>query len=527
MLLDTPQLGTPDTLASMLHGDFGALTGIGGVFLSQPNAKGLMENMPSAYDLLPSTEYFSKVIDPIIDLSSAPFLRAASGVRSSIISNSNDFAKFVTATKLRPKPSAKDVLTPNTLSPFLFARSVANHADMDTWVAPPGVRVMQIAGWGLETTKAIHYAEKSVVKCSFIFTCKSITKVRRELSTVIDGDNTVVIPSQIAMPQVATYYLNLFNSNQVRQETHGHADITEMNAFQQLFPLLLGTTTPKVLPEYVTQTIPEQDAHRQGMRIHISGPASMVATDTQGRQAGSHESPNSEISVVTNHIPNSSYKQVGDDTYFSITNGSPVTVLIQANIAATTTDTVTIQIATSTGNVQSTPSTYGDIPVTASTTATVILTPGATTTPPVFVDTNGNGSTTIQIQPQVVNTDAINYLDTIIRAIPTLYLNASNTEQLVSKFTNAKSILETVPIGDLIDDDKNLQTYGTLATSTNSASSTRIKINEIQQWITTNIYLAKPLGVSTLHDPSFLLNTLYLSQTKFLYYVIDHLRSLL
>ena len=95
ILVDTPQLGTPDTLISMLHGDFGALTGLGGLFLSQPNARGLMENMPAAYDLLPSAAYFTKVADPIIDLSYAPQLRTASGLSSVSIANVKGFHKIL------------------------------------------------------------------------------------------------------------------------------------------------------------------------------------------------------------------------------------------------------------------------------------------------------------------------------------------------------------------------------------------------------------------------------------------------
>src|SRR3990167_11343315 len=72
IFVGTPQLGTPKAIASLLHGDFQNIPGWAGFLVSKANARALGENMPGAFGLLPSAEYFARVADPIVDLSAAP-----------------------------------------------------------------------------------------------------------------------------------------------------------------------------------------------------------------------------------------------------------------------------------------------------------------------------------------------------------------------------------------------------------------------------------------------------------------------
>ena len=356
-------------------------------------------------------------------------------------------------------------MTPDTLSTKLLGSSAARHADLDTWVPPAGIRVIQIAGWGLDTAKSLAYTETRGFQCTLAFTCGTKTTIHHTLNTVVDGDNTVVTPSETAVLNAQTYYLDLFGSNRDRQETRGHADITEMNAFEQLFPLLLASSTPKILPNYVSTAIPYQEFGQAGTRIHLRGPAVLIATDSKGRQTGTKRAPaNPDIVTVVSQIPNSTYKQVGDDAYITLTSTDTVQVAIQA----TASDTIAVDIATSTDTGQNPPTSYGDIPVTASTTATVTIDPNATTTPPVIVDTNGDGTPDVQITPVDPLDTALSYLNRIITTIPTLAINASDTQQLVSKFTNAKNILIGTSTWDMLDSDHDQTQY--FSTSTTNPS---------------------------------------------------------
>ena len=520
ILVDTPQLGTPDTLVSMLHGDFGALTGIGGLFLSQENARGLMENMPAGYDLLPSAGYFSKISDPVIDLSYAPQLRMTSGLSSTAIASIKDFTKFLTASKSRLKPASDDVMTPDTLSTKALASSAARHTDLDTWIPPTGVRLIQIAGWGLNTTKSIAYTETRGLQCTVAFQCVTKTFLHHALNTVIDGDNTVVIPSETAIANNQTYYLDLFRSNRDREETRGHADITEMNAFQNLFPLLLASTTPSILPRYVSTAIPFQEHGQGGTRIHLRGPAVVVATDSKGRQTGTKHAPKTEVVSTVSQIPNSTYKQVGDDSYLTVTGINPLQVAIQA----TASDTITVDIATSSDSGQNQPTSYGDISVTASTTATITLDPNATTTPPILVDTDGDGNTDTEVNPVDPKEDALSYLNFIIKTVPTMGIESTSSNQLVSKFSNAKKLLLGELTWDTLDDDHDQPGY--YGTTTATTTPLIKKIKRIQSWITLKTFI-----MASLQDPDSsstpVTGGISFAQSHLLLQMIEHLLSLL
>src|SRR5262249_21329794 len=59
-----PYLGTPLAIPSLLYGDGNSIAG--GLLLKQSVAQKLAANMPSAYSLLPSAEYFAQHLGPTI-----------------------------------------------------------------------------------------------------------------------------------------------------------------------------------------------------------------------------------------------------------------------------------------------------------------------------------------------------------------------------------------------------------------------------------------------------------------------------
>jgi pimeloyl-ACP methyl ester carboxylesterase len=197
VLVDVPQLGTPEAIAPMLHGDFGALTSFGGVYLNKQNARGLAEHMPDAHALLPSDAYFSKGQGPVIDLERAPGLRVASGIGSETIKDASSFERFLTG---RAAPEASDTTAPNTLRPALLDRAKTTHQHLDAWMPPAGVRVVEVAGWGLDTATGIEYVEKQEKDCTLlVLSCRTVTKLGRHPVLSTDGDGTVVLASQAMM----------------------------------------------------------------------------------------------------------------------------------------------------------------------------------------------------------------------------------------------------------------------------------------------------------------------------------------
>ena len=58
-----PQTGTPKAIAVLLHGYQEAL--LSGIIVKTSTARTLAENLPAAYNLLPSEKYFYDVATPL------------------------------------------------------------------------------------------------------------------------------------------------------------------------------------------------------------------------------------------------------------------------------------------------------------------------------------------------------------------------------------------------------------------------------------------------------------------------------
>jgi len=384
ILVGAPQLGTPAALASLLHGDFGTLTSFGGLYLNKRNARGLAEYLPAAYALLPSSAYFDRVSTPVVDLSNAPELRGDAQLNSMVISSGSSFETFLT--KWRSVPEPKDLATPNLLSSFLFSRAKTTHELLDEWAPPYGVRVVQIAGWGLDTVGKLLYLEKPPT-CVLIF-CDSDTLSHRAVMT-LDGDGTVVSPSAVANPGWETYYLDLYAANN-NDDWHRHANLLESPPFQSLFEELLATTTLTTLPSFVTTEVPEPDPADTRLRIRVSAPASVSAYDAQGHRTGRIASVNQENETVTDaaatEIPNSYYFEFGEEAYLGFP-ADDVTVEFIAHASGT----MTYTMESVSGNTSET-LTSSAIPLTASTTATLHIEGGALASTTLIVDSPGDGA---------------------------------------------------------------------------------------------------------------------------------------
>lgn len=63
-MIGTPQLGTPQAIAALLHGDDEGI--VGGLIVNASDIRKVAQKMPSAYNLLPSLKYFDEVLDPVI-----------------------------------------------------------------------------------------------------------------------------------------------------------------------------------------------------------------------------------------------------------------------------------------------------------------------------------------------------------------------------------------------------------------------------------------------------------------------------
>lgn len=125
-----PFAGTPMAIPALLYGD-GQSMGWG-LISSEANAKGLAENMGSAYSLLPSQGYFDRAAWPTIISASTTAVTASA---------QNSFLSSV-----------------DGVNRMLLGSAESLHAVLDPWRWPDDIARWAVAGWGKATAFAERYA---------------------------------------------------------------------------------------------------------------------------------------------------------------------------------------------------------------------------------------------------------------------------------------------------------------------------------------------------------------------------------
>jgi pimeloyl-ACP methyl ester carboxylesterase len=397
-----PQVGTPQAVAALLHGDQQGLPFDAFPFeLSHKAARSLALNMPMTYNLLPSVQYFTYVDDPVITIDdSLPEWQAKYG---SIIHSSERLRDFLVDTT-RTKPAYDNLVIPEIGNETLFDRAVTLHATLDNWTPPEGVEFIQIAGWGIPTTrKGIHYAK--VRKCAgYINIPGACDYVVDEFTAtpkqVIDGDGTVVTPSALwtsTSTGVRNYWVDLstYNDDHWVVTAGGkipfkHANILEVNELRSFLADIIANSTQSVSEyTYLSTEAPPANDHR--LRYSLHSPLTLDLYDDQGRHTG--------ISTTTGEIeeevPGAYYDEFGDVKYL-YTNASTTSHIIMNGYA---TGTFTFIVDELQGDRLITSTTFKDLPTTPNTKVSLNVESDITTVSPMQIDINGDGILDFALPP--------------------------------------------------------------------------------------------------------------------------------
>ena len=183
VMVASPQLGTPQATAGLLHGEGSDLRWDLGpihfVLIDKADPRALGQNMQSAYNLLPSQTYYQNVIDPSVFFSATTTLTVSwRGQWGITLGQFSEFFDFLTGNGPdRIKPAYSDTQSPEVLRTDLLNEAIAFHNQFDSFVFPENIHVVQIAGWGLPTVKGVEYVE-------------SHGKLDYRPVTTSEGDNT-------------------------------------------------------------------------------------------------------------------------------------------------------------------------------------------------------------------------------------------------------------------------------------------------------------------------------------------------
>ncbi|OHA16292.1 MAG: hypothetical protein A2830_00090 [Candidatus Taylorbacteria bacterium RIFCSPHIGHO2_01_FULL_44_110] len=384
-----PYLGTPQAILGLLHGDNQSI--FGGLILKKSVAKELGLNMSSAYSLIPSAGYFTKVFGPTIAY--------ANGTTTSIDSSLKQNLFIGSRTNLALMKAAE--IVHGILDPFSWPANIARWA---------------IVGWGNKTAKGVVYSGTDLGKYN--------------ATTTSMGDGTVVAQSA-AYNAGTTTAINLPLISKSAGKDIYHSNILGATATQKAIENLVMTNNhnqnAKIIEEELIKipgvTIGEPDYSQEATFLVVSthSPVELHVYDDDGNHTGMAPLPagtDEEIeeglyTYVENNIRGSSFEIYGDEdqpeTYISLPDdgGQTYSVAIQGiGVGEFTYNVERIRGGDVLDSI-----TYAGLPatplMTASTTistqvprtdGTVIPIKLASSTPALKVDIDGNGSTDITVK---------------------------------------------------------------------------------------------------------------------------------
>lgn len=432
IMVGTPQLGTPKAMAALLHGDETSL--LGGLILDGKTGRGFAENMASAYNLLPSREYFNDVQSPVAefdeDVKNIYDFRSIYGDN---ISGWNEFKKFLLGDNgARTEPAASDLDSPNVLRKKLLDESEATHEKLDSWQAPEGMEVVQIAGWGLDTIRGIKYDD-----CDIPFCPDKLSNLDRSILLAQDGDGTVVVPSAVEMGgEAERYYLNVKNYNKgylfglVRNRDH--ADILEVEPLQNFIKNIIKGD--KTLTDFITTTKPEVKAEDKRLRFTLHSPVSIDLYDKNGNHTGLIKNLNfPDPKLFEEQIPNSYYLEFGEKKYAGA-GDTPVDIKLTGEDLGT----FTFDVDRVAGDKVENTTTFSDIPVMKNTTANLSVSETVSEMK-IDVDADGQNDATFHPGEKISKADLLGIFEKIVS---TLNVEKTEKNRLINKIDNAKKQME-------------------------------------------------------------------------------------
>ena len=427
ILVAVPEIGTASAVPAMMHGYGQSL--LGGLLMDEMHARELGRNAPGAYGLLPSKEYLNRVnaspatfVDTALPSNVTTKLVQAFG---SAIDSYNEYKSFLFGGEGRTNPTQTQTNLPISLSQSLFAKAESLHDSIDAFTPPASLRVIEVAGWGLNTVASFEYYPQV---CTESVNCGYTLDERPRFTS--DGDKLVVVPSAQYMSSSGNaekYWVNLPFYNHGLTKNREHADILEVGPVLDFI-----SDTIQKLPldnsPYLSTTVPIDTSNN--LRLSIHSPATLDAYDADGNHTGKICPTGSDFCYKEENIPNSSYLEFGEGKYLNLPEDSAKSIKLQG----TDVGTFTYDSEKVLPNGTSTVSSFVDIPVTTQTQAEITLNP-TTQTPQLALDVTGDGTTDFTLAPNSTF-DPITYLQVMKATIDSLDLTQAKINAFDKRVDN-------------------------------------------------------------------------------------------
>ncbi len=400
VMIGAPQLGIPQALAAILHGDDEGIAA--GLIVNSIKVREIAQNMPSLYNLLPSPRYFDEISESVIRFNKqSTFTKEWRNFWGDEgIDAYADYFLFATGKGvMRNKPLPTNLRVPTVLQTDFMNNAANFHNQYDNYKLPNHIRVVQVVGWGRPTTKAIEYKEKH-------------NQPSYEKLFTIEGDGSVVYSSAVSSSQVEDYYFDLASYNALEDTPdYQHRDLLSATPIQGILRLLIAKEDVSET-SFIKVIKPEPENVTEQLIISAHSPVMLGVYDEFDNFTGIDHTPNMSTGIlsISENIPGSSFIYSAESQYIFLpkeglyrfvykgTDDGPTTIEIQSFIVDATTDLAS----------------YSDIPTTANTYATFTLNGNSPEETIIEVDINGDGEIDSRIVPDISNF-SLNELVTFLR----------------------------------------------------------------------------------------------------------------
>lgn len=313
-----PQVGTPEATIAMLHG-----IPLGyGVLMPTDRSRQLGENMPTVYNLAPSSAYFDTVDtnqSPLIIFPEHALFAEQIERYGFSIDTPEELKDYILGGDSRIKPSVDDTDKPNIGNTYLYEQAENIHQIIDAWQPSPNTKIIEVAGWGEETKVGLKY----VVKKKFFGLGGEYISYKP--IKVVDGDSTVAFPSALWMENnenVEEWIVDLLFYNSLPGPSRDHKNILEVNNLRDFIKAQIQNTAFNDNQNIVMKNNLSLLSIEPRLHFTLHSPLTLGITDSEGRYTGLVP----ETSEIKQEIPDVNYDSIGTVQFISVPVGIPYTL---------------------------------------------------------------------------------------------------------------------------------------------------------------------------------------------------------
>ena len=283
IFLASPQTGTPKALGALLHG-VDQSTPLG-LLMDKPTARSIIKNIPGMYGLLPTETYLDSVTKPVVTFEPGQATQEFIDQYGTEINNISNLENFLKGEDGRVQPDFSDLDKPAVANSNMIDALPNYRNDLDSWVAPSSVDVVEIVGVGLPTLQEIQYRSIRQLDCGNDVCASAPEKLLPFGRFDLYGDETVTAVSASAYSgDKRSFYLDLqaFEQDTLTVLDYKHSNISEVEEIEILLAAVLADRLTDNI-DYISDTLPNFNTVTYEI-LSTHSPVTLSVRDSEGNE---------------------------------------------------------------------------------------------------------------------------------------------------------------------------------------------------------------------------------------------------